>query len=50
MYSILSQSMEMALCRQLITDNFMILGKYRMMEDLPVLRIIMMGHKFPLLS
>ena len=40
----------MILCRWLTADNSRILGKSRMMDDLPVLRIIMMGHKFPLFN
>ena len=49
MYTVSSLSMAMALHRPLITDNSKILGEPRMMEDLPVFRIIMMGYKFPLL-
>ena len=40
----------MAQYGQSIIANFNILGKPRMMEDLPVLKIIMMGHTFPLLT
>ena len=40
--------MAMALCRQSVNANFKILVEPRMMEDLPVLRIIMMAHKLPL--
>ena len=47
---LLSKSMAMALSRQSIDANSKILGESRMTEYLPVLRIIMMGHKFPLLT
>ena len=38
------------LSRQSINANFRILERPKMMEDLPVLRIIKMGHKFPSLT
>ena len=40
----------MALSRQSIDANFKILEEPKMMEDLPALRILMMGHKFPPLT
>ena len=50
MFTALSQSMAMALSGQSIDNNFKILEEPKMMENLPLLRIIRMGHKFPLLT
>ena len=49
-YTTLRQSMAMAPSGESINANFRIMIKPKMMEDLPVLRIIMMGHKFPPLT
>ena len=50
MFITLNQLMAMALSGESINANFRILEKPKMMEDLPVLRIIMMGYKFPPLT
>ena len=50
MSTALSQFMAMALYEQSNNTNLKILGEPKMMEDLPVLRIIRMDHKFPLLT
>ena len=47
MFIELSQLMAMALSGQSINASFRILERPKMMEDLPVLQIFMMGYKFP---
>ena len=47
MFIALSQLMAMALSRWSIDASFRILERPKMMEDLPVLKMIMMGYKFP---
>ena len=44
MFIALSLLMAMDLSRQSINANFRILERPKMMEDLPVLKIIMMGY------
>ena len=50
MFILLSQLMAMALNGQSNDANFRILERHKMMEDLPVLKIIIMGFKFPPLT
>ena len=47
MFIELSQLMAMALNGQSIDASFSILERPKMMEDLPVLKMFMMGYKFP---
>ena len=50
MFISLSQLMAMALSRWSIDANFRVLERPKMMEDLLVLKIVMMGQKFPPLT
>ena len=50
MFIVLNHLMTMALNGQSVNANFRILERLITKEDLPVLKIIMMGHKFPPLT